>query len=56
MRFNYPTVDYIFQPGDARYKDINHDGVIDHKDIVYLGNSNPSLPVASVFRPAIYSA
>lgn len=43
MRFNYPTVDYIFQPGDARYKDINHDGVIDHKDIVYLGNSNPQL-------------
>jgi TonB-linked SusC/RagA family outer membrane protein len=43
MCFNYPTVDYIFQPGDAMYQDINHDGVIDHKDIVYLGNSNPKL-------------
>jgi len=43
MRFNYPAVDYVFQPGDAIYEDINHDGVIDHKDIVYLGNSNPNL-------------
>jgi Outer membrane cobalamin receptor protein len=43
MRFNYPTVDYVFQPGDAKYEDINHDGVIDQKDIVYLGNSNPKL-------------
>lgn len=43
MRFNYPTVDYVFQPGDAMYEDINHDGMIDHKDIVYLGNSNPKL-------------
>ncbi|MCA5003836.1 SusC/RagA family TonB-linked outer membrane protein [Sphingobacterium bovistauri] len=41
MRFNYPTVDYVFQAGDAMYEDINFDGVIDHKDIVYLGNSNP---------------
>lgn len=43
MRFNYPTVDYVFQAGDAMYEDINFDGVIDHKDIVYLGNSNPKL-------------
>ncbi|WP_426789836.1 SusC/RagA family TonB-linked outer membrane protein [Sphingobacterium sp. WOUb80] len=43
MRFNYPTVDYVFQAGDAMYEDINHDGVIDQKDIVYLGNSNPKL-------------
>ncbi len=28
-------------PGDAKYEDVNHDGVIDEKDIVYLGNSNP---------------
>lgn len=41
MRFSYPTVDYIFQPGDAIYEDINHDGNIDNKDVVYLGNSNP---------------
>lgn len=43
MRFNYPIVDYVFQPGDAKYEDINHDGVIDQNDIVYLGNSNPEL-------------
>jgi len=41
MRFNYPTTDYLFQPGDAKYDDINHDGNIDYKDVVYLGNSNP---------------
>lgn len=41
MRFNYPQTDYVFQPGDARYADINHDGSIDERDIVYLGNSNP---------------
>ncbi|MGC4232898.1 MAG: SusC/RagA family TonB-linked outer membrane protein [Niabella sp.] len=41
MRFSYPTVDYVFQPGDAIYEDINHDGNIDYKDVVYLGNNNP---------------
>lgn len=30
-------------PGDARYEDINHDGVINENDIVYLGNANPKL-------------
>ncbi|MBP5715958.1 MAG: TonB-dependent receptor, partial [Bacteroidales bacterium] len=29
--------------GDAKYEDVNHDGVIDEQDIVYLGNSNPTL-------------
>ena len=43
MRFNYPATDYEFQPGDAKYADINHDGNIDFKDVVYLGNSNPVL-------------
>jgi TonB-linked SusC/RagA family outer membrane protein len=43
MRFNYPTTDYIFQPGDAMYEDINHDGNINYLDVVYLGNSNPKL-------------
>ncbi len=33
---------YIFQGGDARYEDLNHDGVIDLNDVVYLGNANPS--------------
>lgn len=41
MRFNYPSVDYIFQPGDAMYEDINHDGNINYMDVVYLGNGNP---------------
>ncbi|TCD05632.1 SusC/RagA family TonB-linked outer membrane protein [Pedobacter frigidisoli] len=43
MRFAYPSIDYVFQPGDAMYEDINHDGNIDYKDIIYLGNSNPNL-------------
>ena len=30
-------------PGDAKYEDVNHDGVINQNDIVYLGNSNPKL-------------
>jgi TonB-linked SusC/RagA family outer membrane protein len=41
MRFGYPVADYEFQPGDARYKDINHDGNINYQDIVYLGDYNP---------------
>ncbi|MDP4289568.1 MAG: SusC/RagA family TonB-linked outer membrane protein [Bacteroidota bacterium] len=41
MRFNYPYTDYLFQPGDAKYADINNDGNIDYKDIVYLGNGIP---------------
>ncbi|MFD3002012.1 SusC/RagA family TonB-linked outer membrane protein [Pontibacter toksunensis] len=43
MRFNYPMFDYLFQPGDAIYEDINHDGNINHMDVVYLGNANPKL-------------
>lgn len=34
---------YTCFPGDAQYEDINHDGVINQYDIVYLGNSNPLL-------------
>lgn len=41
MRFNFPNTDYVFQPGDAIYEDINKDGNIDSRDVVYLGNSNP---------------
>jgi TonB-linked SusC/RagA family outer membrane protein len=41
MTFNYPSINYRFQPGDAMYEDINHDGNINYQDIVYLGNSNP---------------
>jgi TonB-linked SusC/RagA family outer membrane protein len=32
---------YIFKGGDAHYEDVNHDGVIDLNDVVYIGNSNP---------------
>ena len=51
MRFNYPNTDYQFQPGDAKYADINHDGNIDYKDIVYLGNGIPKL--TGGFGPSI---
>lgn len=43
MRFNYPATDYVFQPGDAKYADLNSDGSIDYKDMVYLGNSIPKI-------------
>lgn len=51
MRFNYPSTDYVFQAGDAMYEDVNHDGNIDYRDIVYLGNSNPKF--TGGFGPAI---
>lgn len=41
MIYYYPYVNYEFQPGDAKYRDINNDGNIDYNDIVYLGNANP---------------
>lgn len=41
MVFNYPSVNYKFQPGDAKYADINHDGNINYLDVVYLGDANP---------------
>jgi TonB-linked SusC/RagA family outer membrane protein len=41
MRFNYPATDYVFQPGDSMYEDINHDGNINYQDVVYLGNGSP---------------
>lgn len=31
------------RPGHAKYEDVNHDGVIDKYDMVYLGNSMPVL-------------
>lgn len=51
MKFWYPTVGYEFQPGDAKYEDINHDGNINSQDIVYLGNANPDL--TGGFGPSI---
>ncbi|MDN3669517.1 SusC/RagA family TonB-linked outer membrane protein [Echinicola jeungdonensis] len=43
MMFNYPITSYEFQAGDAMYEDINHDGNIDYRDIVWLGDANPKL-------------
>jgi TonB-linked SusC/RagA family outer membrane protein len=43
MQFWYPTNGYLFEAGDAKYADINHDGNINYMDIVYLGNANPLL-------------
>lgn len=34
---------YEFEPGDAKYVDQNHDGVIDELDIIKLGDYNPKL-------------
>ncbi len=51
MRFNYPATDYQFKPGDSMYDDINHDGNIDYKDIVYLGNGIPKF--TGGFGPSI---
>ncbi len=51
MRFNYPQTNYIFQPGDAMYEDINNDGNINYMDVVYLGNSNPKL--SGGFGPSV---
>ena len=43
MTYSYPSVNYLFQPGDAIYQDVNHDGNINYIDQVYLGNSTPKL-------------
>ncbi|BDD12433.1 SusC/RagA family TonB-linked outer membrane protein (plasmid) [Fulvitalea axinellae] len=44
------TTNYTFQEGDAIYEDINHDGVIDELDVVYLGSSNPDFTGGFSFR------
>lgn len=43
---------YKFRGGDAIYEDVNHDGVIDLMDVVYLGDSNPEFigGFGSMFR------
>lgn len=33
---------YPFKGGDAMYEDVNHDGVINLNDVVYIGDSNPN--------------
>ncbi|MDR0810962.1 MAG: SusC/RagA family TonB-linked outer membrane protein [Paludibacter sp.] len=34
---------FVCYPGDAKYSDENHDGVINEKDIVYIGNCMPQV-------------
>lgn len=41
---------YVFEGGDAMYKDQNNDGKIDELDIVYLGDLNPKLMGGTGFR------
>lgn len=44
MYFCYgSTAAYEFVGGDAKYRDINHDGNINELDIVYLGSSLPKI-------------
>jgi len=39
-------------PGDIRYKDLNHDGVLDDKDKTYIGSAFPDLMLGLNFRLA----
>ncbi len=41
---------YVFEGGDAMYKDQNNDGKIDELDIIYLGDLNPKLMGGTGFR------
>ena len=40
IAMNYNNT-YQFKGGDARYQDVNNDGIIDLDDVMYLGSSNP---------------
>ncbi len=44
------TSGYVFEGGDAKYDDINHDGKIDELDLVYLGDLNPKFMGGTGFR------
>ncbi|MBN2807330.1 MAG: SusC/RagA family TonB-linked outer membrane protein [Prolixibacteraceae bacterium] len=44
------TSGYVFEAGDAKYRDINHDGKIDELDVDYLGDLNPSIMGGGGFR------
>jgi TonB-linked SusC/RagA family outer membrane protein len=41
MQMGNDGVPYTFVGGDAKYQDVNHDGVINALDVVYLGDTNP---------------
>lgn len=44
------TSGYVFEGGDAKYEDVNHDGKIDELDLVYLGDLNPKFMGGTGFR------
>ena len=37
------TSGYVYEAGDAKYKDVNFDGKIDELDVEYLGDLNPTV-------------
>lgn len=41
MVYNYPDINYEFELGDAKYRDVNNDGNINYQDVVFLGDANP---------------
>jgi len=41
---------YVFEGGDAKYKDQNYDGKIDELDLIYLGDLNPKVMGGTGFR------
>ncbi|HPR32844.1 MAG TPA: SusC/RagA family TonB-linked outer membrane protein [Prolixibacteraceae bacterium] len=44
------TSGYVFEGGDAKYKDLNFDGKIDELDTEYLGDLNPDFMGGANFR------
>ncbi|MBQ0074108.1 MAG: SusC/RagA family TonB-linked outer membrane protein [Prevotella sp.] len=43
LTYWYGDTEHKFNGGDALYEDVNHDGTINEKDMLYLGNSRPKL-------------
>ncbi|MBN1927447.1 MAG: SusC/RagA family TonB-linked outer membrane protein [Prolixibacteraceae bacterium] len=44
------TSGYVFEGGDAKYRDINYDGKIDDLDVEFLGDLNPDFMGGTNFR------
>lgn len=42
--------DWYQRAGDAKYTDVNYDGVIDEYDLVYVGNSRPTVTGGMTFN------
>ena len=39
----YASATTNVKPGTSRFLDINHDGILDNQDLVYLGNADPDI-------------